>query len=154
MRFEGKLTIEAPRDRVWAFLTDPDAVSRCAPGLESLEIVEPGRKFRVVTAIGFGTIKARFTSDVEWTDLDPPNRAGMKAHGVAPGSAVDASSSMVLSDAAGGATDLAWAADVTVVGTIASLAARLMGGVTQKLTGAFFDSVKREIEKAKTAPKT
>ena len=154
MRFEGKLTIEAPRDRVWAFLTDPDAVSRCAPGLESLEIVEPGRKFRVVTAIGFGTIKARFTSDVEWTDLDPPNRAGMKAHGVAPGSAVDASSSMALSDAAGGATDLAWAADVTVVGTIASLAARLMGGVTQKLTGAFFDSVKREIEKAKTAPKT
>src|SRR5512144_222576 len=99
MRFEGKLTIEAPRDRVWAFLTDPDAVSRCAPGLESLEIVEPGRKFRVVTAIGFGTIKARFTSDVEWTDLDPPNRAGMKAHGVAPGSAVDASSSMALSDA-------------------------------------------------------
>lgn len=154
MHFEGKLTIEAPRDRVWAFLTDPDAVSRCAPGLESIEVVEPGRKFRVVTAIGLGTVKARFTSDVEWADLDPPNRAGMKAHGTAPGSAVDAASSMQLSDGAGGATDLAWAADVSVVGTIASLAARLMGGVTQRLTGAFFDSVKREIERKKTAPQT
>lgn len=154
MHFEGKLTIEAPRGRVWAFLTDPDAVSRCAPGLESLEVVEPGRKFRVVTAIGLGTIKARFTSDVEWTDLDPPNRAGMKAHGTAPGSAVDAKSSMQLSDGPAGATDLSWAADVSVVGTIASLAARLMGGVTQKLTGAFFDSVKREIEKKNSAPQT
>ncbi len=154
MHFEGKLAIEAPRNRVWAFLTDPDAVSRCAPGLESLEVLEPGKKFRVVTAIGFGAIKARFTSDVEWTDLDPPNRAGMKAHGNAPGSAVDATSSMVLSDGSGGATDLAWEAEVTVVGTIASLAARLMGGVTQKLTGAFFDSVKREVEKTKTTPKT
>ncbi len=150
MHFEGNLRIEAPRERVWAFLTDPEEVGKCAPGLESLEVLEPGRKFRVVSAVGFGTIKARFTSDVEWTDLDPPNRAGMKAHGTAPGSAVDATSSMVLSDAEG-ATDLAWTADVTVVGTIASLAARLMGGVTQKLTGAFFDSVKRKIEEKKPA---
>ena len=33
----------------------------------------------------------------------------------------------------------------------ASLAARLMGGVTQKLTGAFFESVKRKIEEKKPA---
>jgi len=151
MHFEGKLSIDAPRERVWTFLTDPNAVSRCAPGLESLEVVEPGRKFRVVTAIGFGAIKARFTSDVEWTDLEPPRRASMKAHGNAPGSAVDALSSMVLSDGASGGTELSWAADVSIVGTIASLAARLMGGVTQKLTGAFFDSVKREIERTTPA---
>jgi carbon monoxide dehydrogenase subunit G len=154
MHFEGKLSIDAPRDRVWAFLTDPDAVSQCAPGLESLEVLEPGRKFRVVTAIGFGAVKARFTSDVEWTDLDPPNRAGMKAHGTAPGSAVDATSAMLLSDGTGGATDLAWSAEVAVVGTIASLAARLMGGVTQKLTGAFFDAVKRKIEEKNPASAT
>lgn len=151
MHFEGKLRIEAPRQRVWDFLTDPEEVSQCAPGLESLDVLEPGKKFRVVSAIGFGTIKARFTSDVEWTELDAPNRAGMKAHGTAPGSAVDATSSMVLSDGEAGGTDLAWAADVTVVGTIASLAARLMGSVTQKLTGAFFDSVKRKIEEKKPA---
>lgn len=151
MHFEGTLRIEAPRQRVWAFLTDPEEVSKCAPGLESLDVLDPGKKFRVVSAVGFGTIKARFTSDVEWTDVDPPNRAGMKAHGRAPGSAVDATSSMVLSDGEAGGTDLAWTADVTVVGTIASLAARLMGGVTQKLTGAFFDCVKRKIEEKKTA---
>jgi carbon monoxide dehydrogenase subunit G len=151
MHFEGKLRVEAPRQRVWDFLTDPEGVSKCAPGLESLDVLEPGRKFRVVSAVGFGTIKARFTSDVEWTDLDPPNHAGMKAHGRAPGSAVDATSSMVLSDGEAGGTDLTWTADVTVVGTIASLAARLMGGVTQKLTGAFFDCVKRKIEEKKTA---
>jgi uncharacterized protein len=146
MHFEGKLAIRAPREKVWAFLTDPDAVGRCAPGLESLEVLEPGKKFRVVTAIGLGTVKARFRSDVEWTDLDPPNRAGMKAHGTAPGSAVDATTSMLLSDGDGDSTDLAWAADVSVVGSIAGLAARLMGSVAQKLTDAFFDSVKRQIE--------
>ena len=53
---------------------------------------------------------------------------------------------MTLTDGQDGATDLAWTADVNVVGTVASLAARLMGGVTKKLTSAFFDKVREEIE--------
>jgi hypothetical protein len=35
---------------------------------------------------------------------------------------------------------------VTVVGTIASLAARLMGTVTEKLTAARFECVRKKIE--------
>ena len=147
MHFEGNLSIQAPRAKVWDYLTDPEKVSKSAPGLESLEIVEPGKKFRATTSIGFGSVKVRFVNDVEWVDLDPPNRAQMKAHGTAPGSGVDATTSMTLTDGQGGATDLTWTADVNVVGTVASLAARLMGGVTKKLTAAFFESVRKEIEK-------
>jgi carbon monoxide dehydrogenase subunit G len=147
MHFEGTLSILAPRAKVWDYLTDPEKVSRSAPGLESLEIVEPGKKFRATTSIGFGSVKVRFVNDVEWVDLDPPNRAQMKAHGTAPGSGVDATTSMTLTDGQDGATDLAWTADVQVVGTVASLAARLMSGVTKKLTAAFFESVREEIEK-------
>ncbi len=146
MHFQGSVTIDAPRATVWRFLTDPDGVSQCVPGLETLEVTEPGRRFRAVAGIGLGTVKARFTTDVEWLELDAPNRARMKAHGRAPGSAMDAESGMVLTDNASGGTDLAWSADVAVSGTIASLAARLMGGVTQKLTAAFFDCVRSKIE--------
>jgi uncharacterized protein len=146
MLFEGTVSIRAPRQKVWDFLTDPEKVSKAAPGLEKLEIVEPGRKFRATTSVGFGSIKIRFVNDVEWVEMNPPNMARMKAHGTAPGSGVDATTSMTLSDGQGGGTDLTWTADVNVVGTIASLAARLMGGVTKKLTSAFFDKVREEIE--------
>ncbi|HEX7127534.1 MAG TPA: carbon monoxide dehydrogenase subunit G [Thermodesulfobacteriota bacterium] len=146
MRFEGAVTINAPRETVWRFLTDPEGVSQCVPGLETLEVTEPGRRFRAVAGIGFGTVRARFTTDVEWLELDAPNRARMKAHGTAPGSAMDAESGMVLTDNASGGTDLVWTTDVSVSGTIASVAARLMGGVTQKLTAAFFDCVRARIE--------
>jgi hypothetical protein len=147
MHFEGNLSIKAPREKVWDFLTDPKKVSKCAPGLESLEIVTPGEKFRATTSVGFGSVKVRFVNDVEWVDLDPPNRARMKSHGTAPGSGLDAATSMTLTDGQDGATDLAWTADIQVVGAVASLAARLMGGVTKKLTVAFFESVRKEIEK-------
>ena len=147
MHFDGELSIAAPREKVWAFLTDPEKVAGAAPGLEKLEVIEPGKKFRATTAIGFGAVKVRFVNDVEWTEVDRPNRAAMKAHGTAPGSGVDATTSMTLTDGQDGATDLAWTADIQIVGTIASLAARFMAGVTKKLTSAFFESVRREIEK-------
>ena len=37
-------------------------------------------------------------------------------------------------------------ADVTISGSIASLATRLMGSVAQKLAGAFFECAKGKIE--------
>src|SRR5262245_53662089 len=45
MRFEGTVTIGAPRDRVWRFLTDLEAVGQCAPGVESIEIITPLERF-------------------------------------------------------------------------------------------------------------
>lgn len=146
MQLKGDVTIAAPRQQTWDFLTDAQGVSKCAPGLETLEILEPDKKFRVVAVVGFGTVKVTFDTEVEWLELTAPDRARMKAHGNAPGSMIDATAEMVLSDADGGATKMEWTADVTVSGTIASLASRLMGSVTKKLTAAFFDCVKQQIE--------
>ncbi|HLF24706.1 MAG TPA: carbon monoxide dehydrogenase subunit G [Anaerolineae bacterium] len=146
MHFQGSVPIGAPREKVWDFLTDPHTVSQCAPGLESVEIITPDKKFRAVVSAGFGSVKVTFTLDVEWLELDAPQRARMKAHGSAPGSATDITSEMILHEAPNGATDLKWTADIVVLGTIASLAARLMGSVTQELVGTFFNCVKSKIE--------
>ncbi|HEY7728851.1 MAG TPA: SRPBCC domain-containing protein, partial [Candidatus Eisenbacteria bacterium] len=118
MHFEGTVDITAPREAVWRFLTDPQKVAGCAPGVESVEVVVPNERFRATASVGFGSVRARFVTDVEWLDLEAPSRARMKAHGNAPGSAVDATSEMALRDAGDGGTELQWSADVTVVGTI------------------------------------
>ncbi len=146
MNFKGTVSIKAPREKVWNYLTDPEQITECAPGLESIEVVTPGERFRVVASIGFGAVKVRFRADVTWVDVDAPNRAAMKISGKAPGSMVDATSEMLLSDGPDGATVLDWSANVTIVGTIASLAARLMGSVTKKLTDSFFGCVRGKIE--------
>jgi carbon monoxide dehydrogenase subunit G len=146
MHAEGSVTIDAPRQDVWTFLTDPGQVGTCAPGLESMEIVEQNKRFRAVVSVGFGSMKARFGADIEWVELDEPARAKMRAHGTAPGSTADAVSEMKLHENESGGTDLNWTADITIQGTIASLATRLMGSMTQRLTGEFFDCVKKRIE--------
>ena len=52
--FEGTVAIKAPRSEVWAFLTDPYKVGQCAPGVELVEVLEGGQKFRAIAVIGFG----------------------------------------------------------------------------------------------------
>ncbi len=146
MDFSGNVTIQAPREAVWEFLTEPDQVSTCAPGLESLTVIAPGERFEVVAAVGFGTVKVRFVTDVKWTELDAPHRARMVAHGTAPGSAVDVQASMELAEQGPEITQMTWTAQVTVSGTITSLASRLMGSVTKKVTNAFFDCVRKQVE--------
>lgn len=146
MKLEGNVTIQAPREQVWDFLLDIEGMSTCIPGLESLETVEPDRKYRATASVGLGTVKVRFDADVEWLELERPTRALMKGHGTAPGSAGDATAEMILADGPEGSTLLTWWADVLISGTIASLASRLMGSVTKKLTTAFFDCVKGQIE--------
>ena len=49
----------------------------------------------------------------------------MKMNGKAPGSSIDVGSEIELADGPDGSTDLIWKADVSIVGSIASLAARL-----------------------------
>src|SRR5512146_3514641 len=97
MRFEGTVPIRAPRDRVWAFVIDPQQVGTCGPGVEKIEVVD-ATHFKATAKVGIGFISARFVVDMSFAELQAPDRALIKAHGQAPGSAVDATAEMRQSD--------------------------------------------------------
>jgi uncharacterized protein len=145
MMLEGNVTINAPREKVWEYLTSPDFVTGCAPGVNSVEVVVPDKQFKAVATIGFGSAKVVFEADVEWLEMYENRFAKMKAHGKTPGSGVDMISEMRLTNH-DQTTDLDWKADIIVVGQLASTAARLMSGVTRNITSSFFDCVKGKIE--------
>ncbi len=146
MQLKGDVTIRAPRKRVWDFMTDPEQIGQCAPGVEKIEVIEPMKKYRGTVSVGFGSVKARFSGEVDILELDEPNHAKLKAHGTATGSVADAVSEMSLRDGPDGATLVHWTADVNVAGQLASLAARLMVPGSQKLAAQFYDEVRKRIE--------
>ncbi len=152
MLLKGEVTIRAPRKKVWDFLTDPNQVGQCVPGVEKIEVVEPNKLYRGLVSVGLGTVKARFSGDVEILELDEPNHAKLKAHGTATGSAADALSEMRLSDGPDNATIVNWTADVNISGQLASLVSRLMLPVSQKLSALFYEEVRRRIETGQTSP--
>ena len=146
MKLSGSTEINAKKQAVWTFLTDANAVGSCVPGLEEMDIIEPEKLFKATANIGFGTVSVRFITEVEWLELDEPDSATMKAHGDGPGSAADVWAKMDLNEGDNGKTLLNWEADVTVVGTIASLASRLLPSVSNILTSMFFNCVQKHIQ--------
>jgi carbon monoxide dehydrogenase subunit G len=146
MKFEGTVTIAAPRDRAWDFLMDPNQVGPCGPGVESIEVIDVTH-FKAKAKVGVGFIKAHFTIAMEMTDLRPSEHATVKAHGQAPGSAVDAVAQMDLRDGeTAGSTIMDWSADVNISGMLASVGARMIEGTAHKMIGQTFDCIKAKLE--------
>lgn len=145
MQFSGTVDIRAPRDRVWAFLIDPNQVGSCGPGVETIEVIDETH-FKAKAKVGVGFISARFVVEMTMVELDEPTRAVIKAHGQAPGSAVDALATMSLKDGADGATTMDWSADVTISGTLASVGARLIEGTANKMISQTFDCIRVKLE--------
>jgi len=145
MHFEGSVPINASREKVWAFVIDPDQVGTCGPGVESIEVVD-ATHFKAAAKVGIGFISARFNVNMEFAELHAPDRALIKAHGQAPGSAVDATAEMRLSDGPDGSTVMDWNADVNLSGTLASVGARLIEGTANKMIGQTFECMRSKLE--------
>lgn len=148
MLLKGDVTIHAPRKKVWDFLIDPNQIGQYLPGIEKIETIDELKRYHGVVSVGLGSVKARFSGEVDILELDEPNRAKLKAHGTATGSAADAISEMSLSDGPDNSTLVHWTADINVSGQLASLVSRLMVPVSQKLAGVFYDEVRKRIETA------
>ncbi len=145
LHFAGAPEIATTRAHVWRRLMDPNFVAQSAPGVESVEAIDPTH-FKVISAFGVGAIKLRFALNVELTDVVEPDHATMRARGKAPGSNVDMTANLRLEDAAPGRVRLKWAADSDVSGTVASVGARLLEGTARKLTEQFWTDFARRVQ--------
>ena len=145
MQFSGSTEINAPRDRVWAFVIDPEQVGWCGPGVESIEVIDESH-FRARAKVGVGVVSARFNVNLELAEAVEPDRAVIKASGQAPGSAVEATGEMSLSGPAEGPTTMDWSANVTILGTFAAVGARLVEGQANKMIKQAFDCMRAKLE--------
>jgi carbon monoxide dehydrogenase subunit G len=144
LEFSGSPAIAAPRERVWERLMDPHFVAQSAPGVESVQAIDPTH-FKVISGFGVGSIRVRFTMDVELYDIIDGRSAKMRVRGKAPGSAIDVVSNLQVDDAGSGGTQLKWSATSEVSGTVASVGARLMEGTARKLTEQFWTDFARRV---------
>ena len=143
----------APIEKVWAFLLDVNNVASCAPGFQSMEVLED-EHWKAVVSVGIGSVKAKFTMDVTRPEMREPEEMTMKGRGKAPGSAVDMSGVMHLTRLDDGQTRMDWSATLVVSGTIASVGARLLQGTAERLTGQFFECLRTKLQTAEPAATT
>ena len=145
MEFSGTVDIPAPPAHVFAFVTDPDRIGACGPGVDSIEVLDPTH-FRVTAKVGVGFISSRFVVDLEMTEVQAPNKAVLVASGRAPGSAVDARGQMNLIEGTEpGTTTMHWTAEVNISGMLAGVGTRMIEGTADKIIAQTFDCIRARI---------
>ncbi len=146
MHIQGTHHLNAPRDRVYQSLIDPEVLRRCIPGCERLEKTDKN-EYSATIAAGVGAIKGVFTGTVCLEDMRPPEhyRIVVEARGT-PGF-VKGSGEFDLG-AEGEGTLIKYAGDLQVGGMIASVGQRLIQGTAKMLASRFFAKLEEEVRTA------
>ena len=144
MELFGAFTVQAPRERVWAFFMNPRELSECISDHHTVEVIDADN-FRGTIRSGVGFIKGTFSGYATIKERKPPDRATIAAHGTGMGSAFDIHSTIELSGYRD-YTTVEWHADVTLSGKIATIGARVLQGTVDKKTQEFFDNARAKLE--------
>ncbi len=138
MEVSATYTFDAPRQRVWELLIDPQVIAGCLPGCEAMEPTGDDT-YRAILTIGIAAITGRYEGTVRMSDKDEPAGYTLVVEGKGKPGFVNGSANVSLAEADGGArTSVAVTGRTQVGGTIARVGQRLLGGVSKMMMDRFF----------------
>ncbi len=150
MKLEGTHQIQAPRERVYQCLTNPDVLQRCIPGCERLEKTDDA-SYSATIRSGVGSIKGVFNGTVRLEDMRPPEHYRIVVEGKGAPGFVKGSGDLDLQEL-GETTIINYTGDLQVGGTIASVGQRMIQGTAKMMAAQFFTSLEAEAKTAADEP--
>ncbi len=141
MELTGEHTFNAPRERVWQFLLDPEVLRQCLPGCDKLEQVGPD-EYTATMRIGIAMIKGTFNGRVKISDKNEPGSYTMMVEGSGPQGQVSGTGRLELHEE-DGKTRVTYRGDANVRGTIARVGARMMQPAAKTIVGQFFGCLEK-----------
>jgi hypothetical protein len=147
MQLEGQFSVKAPREEVYAFLTDPHSVSRHMPDVKEVQI-EDADHFTVKARVGISHIKGLMIMKLAITDRQPPISTTVTGKGTGLASVVDMVTSFTLETSESGETFVKWRGSVNVSGKMAAFGSQgLLDRMATKNIDTFIEGIKKGIEK-------
>lgn len=153
MDMSGERRIDAPRQRVWDALNNPETLRTSIPGCETLEKLEDG-SLKATASVKIGPISAKFAGKVQLLDLDPPNSYRIEGEGQGGVAGFAKGGAVVRLVADGNATILRYEVKAQVGGKIAQLGARLIDATAKQMADAFFDRFSARVQAISPAATT
>ncbi len=139
MELSDEITINAPRDQVYAALNNAEILKKCIPGCEEL-IKHSDTELEAKVVLKVGPVKARFSGTILLDNTGAPDAFSLsgRGNGGAAGHAKGGADVTLTADS--GKTILRYEAKAAVGGKIAQLGSRLIQGTAKKLASKFFKS--------------
>lgn len=147
MKIEKTFTVEAGRETVWDFITDPVKIAPCIPGCERAQETEPD-KYAAAINVKVGPIKTTFQVQIEQTEARPPEFAAYSTKGEEGGRAsrINATSTLQLQSPAPGRTEVTYASDIAIIGRLGKFGSGMMQKIADGIGDEFVTALKNQLE--------
>jgi len=139
VKIEGSYTFNAPRQRVWEVLLDPQVLAKAMPGCESLKEIGPDQ-FEAVMKVGVASVKGTYKGKVSIKDKQPPTHYVLSGEGSGGPGFMQGDVAIDLEEN-NGQTLLKYSTDAKVGGLIASIGQRMLNGVAKMMVDQFFKRI-------------
>ena len=137
MELSDEITINAPKDQVYAALNDPEILQQCIPGCEEL-IKHSDTELEAKVLLKIGPVKARFAGNVVLDTTGAPDAFSLTCQGTGGAAGHAKGGADVTLTADGDSTILRYEAKAEIGGKLAQLGSRLIVSTSKKLASKFF----------------
>jgi hypothetical protein len=144
MKIDATYELQAPRERVYAALIEPEILRRAIPGCESLEKIAENT-YRATLKAGVGSIKGTFKGEVRLEDMRPPEHYRIVVEGKGAVGFAKGSADFDLEDNDGG-TLIKYSGEMQTGGTIAAVGQRMIQGAAKMMAAKFFAALEAEVK--------
>ncbi|HEY6930179.1 MAG TPA: SRPBCC family protein [Thermoanaerobaculia bacterium] len=140
-------TIDAPKNAVWDFLTDPYRVARCLPGA-AITGKQDDQSYTGTITVKVGPVSASYKGKIRFEKLDP---AAGTAEIVASGQDIkgkggaDMRMQSRLREIAPGKTEVSATSQVNITGILAQMGARMIQDVSDQMLQRFTQAMQAEL---------
>jgi uncharacterized protein len=143
LHLDGSNSIQAPIDRVFALLTNPEFLAKTLPDAEDVRVIDSSTleaKLKLRVAVVSSTLKMKMTV----SGLKPPSEATLVAEGAGSGSKLSITSVFRLEGDR--PTKMAWSADAEITGVMAGLGSALLKGFATRKVAEIFGGITSAVE--------
>ncbi len=144
MELHQKVVIPVDRQTVWLSLNEPTVLRQCLPGCESFS-ASGGTHFDFVIAAKVGPVKARFSGQVELSEIVPMISYTISGSGKGGAAGFGKGHARVALEDQDSGTTLTYRVEVGVGGKLAQIGSRLVAAAAKKMANDFFTAFVRVV---------
>ena len=143
MKVTGSYLFQASASKVWATLMDPQVLSRCLPGCETLERVGDDQ-YQAVLSVGIGPIRGRYQAKIAIHDKTLHQSYRLVLEGTGPTGFAKGEALITLVEQEGKAT-VQVEGDAQAGGPMARVGQRMMGSAAKMVLDQFFSCLQQAV---------
>ena len=143
MHFEGEIEAPVPKERLYAFITDPAKVVSILPDVEESKIVD-GDHFFVKSKLGMSYLRGTVGLNFEIVERRKDEFAKVMGRGQGMQSSKDLTLELAVEGTKDGCKGR-WTADAKVGGLLASVGGRILNGVAEKYVKQITESLRHKV---------